>query len=742
MTSFKVKGMMCAACQARVERTVKKVPGVTAVTVSLLTNSMVVEGDFSKKELIQAVQKAGYQARVSYGNSLSDFRFGEDYQEDFHRLRKYLLVSAILLLGIMYLTMGHDMLGFPVPSPLEDKWIAGMVEMLLAFAVMGINYRFFVNGTKGLIHLSPNMDTLVSLGALASFLYSVYVLFAVFTKGETGHLYFESSAMILTLITLGKMLEAYSKGKTTSALSDLKKLVPNEAILLDDNGAEKTVEIKSLQLGDIFILHPGASVPADGVVISGNSAINESMLTGESLPVDKTLGDLVQTGTVNGAGYLQCRVTGIGNETMISKIIQMVTDASATKAPSQRLADKVAAVFVPVVMGIAVTTFLLWYFVLQGGLEASLLHAISVLVVSCPCALGLATPVAIMVGSGAGAKQGILFKTAEALENAGKVKTVCLDKTGTVTTGNMQVKRMILADDQVGNQEECLQTAYLLESHSEHPIGKAITVFSEKRTNREQPKDLDDFQVFPGNGLSGKVSNNLIYAGNSGFVSQYAVIPPILLTNAEQSSKRGETVVYIGKNEQISGIFVLSDTLKEDALSSIQQLNALSVETVLLSGDKKETAESFGEKLQVAKVFGGVLPDEKARVIQSLKANGLVMMTGDGINDAPALKIADVGVAIGAGTDIAIQSADIVLVKNEVQDVVRAIRLSQKVLRHIKQNLFWAFFYNVLLIPLAAGLYTNWLHIELSPMLAAACMSISSVTVVLNALRINRNPFK
>ena len=745
MDKFSVTGMSCAACSAHVEKAVAKVPGVTSVTVSLLTNSMNVEGTAAPSDIIQAVTQAGYGASLQGGEqNTSAPAFDEEALKDHEtpKLRKRLIASVVILIPLMYVSMGHMMWNWPLPSFMAGNHVAmGLYQMLLTILVMIINQKFFISGFTSLLHKSPNMDTLVALGSGASFAYSTYALFAM-TGAQMrmdmdavmqymDEFYFESAAMILTLITVGKMLEAYSKGKTTNALKSLMQLAPKKATILRD-GEEVSVPVEQVQIGDIFVVRPGESVPVDGVIIEGNSALNESALTGESIPVDKAEGDSVSAATLNQSGFLKCRATRVGNDTTLSQIIQMVSDAAATKAPIAKVADKVSGVFVPAVISIAVVTIIVWLLVGQD-FGFALARGISVLVISCPCALGLATPVAIMVGNGVGAKNGVLFKTAVSLEETGKVDIVALDKTGTITQGEPKVTDMIPGEGIT--KDTLMQTALALELKSEHPLAKAIVAYGEEQ--QITVSAADDFQAMPGNGLSGIVSGARVFGGNLKFISGKTTVSEQMQRQAEELAKQGKTPLFFATEEKLFGIIAVADVIKEDSPQAISQLQNMGIEVVMLTGDNQRTAEAIGAQAGVDRVIAGVLPDGKERVIRELQQRGKVAMVGDGINDAPALTRADMGIAIGAGADVALDAADVVLVKSSLSDVPAAIRLSRAVLRNIHENLFWAFIYNVIGIPIAAGVWYHWFGLKLNPMFGAAAMSLSSFCVVTNALRLN-----
>lgn len=745
MDKFSVTGMSCAACSAHVEKAVAKVPGVTSVTVSLLTNSMNVEGTAAPSDIIQAVTQAGYGASLQGGEqNTSAPAFDEEALKDHEtpKLRKRLITSVVILIPLMYVSMGHMMWNWPLPSFMAGNHVAmGLYQMLLTILVMIINQKFFISGFTSLLHKSPNMDTLVALGSGASFAYSTYALFAM-TGAQMrmdmdavmqymDEFYFESAAMILTLITVGKMLEAYSKGKTTNALKSLMQLAPKKATILRD-GEEVSVPVEQVQIGDIFVVRPGESVPVDGVIIEGNSALNESALTGESIPVDKAEGDSVSAATLNQSGFLKCRATRVGNDTTLSQIIQMVSDAAATKAPIAKVADKVSGVFVPAVISIAIVTIIVWLLVGQD-FGFALARGISVLVISCPCALGLATPVAIMVGNGVGAKNGVLFKTAVSLEETGKVDIVALDKTGTITQGEPKVTDMIPGEGIT--KDTLMQTALALELKSEHPLAKAIVAYGEEQ--QITVSAADDFQAMPGNGLSGIVSGARVFGGNLKFISGKTTVSEQMQRQAEELAKQGKTPLFFATEEKLFGIIAVADVIKEDSPQAISQLQNMGIEVVMLTGDNERTAEAIGAQAGVDQVIAGVLPDGKERVIRELQQRGKVAMVGDGINDAPALTRADMGIAIGAGADVALDAADVVLVKSSLSDVPAAIRLSRAVLRNIHENLFWAFIYNVIGIPIAAGVWYHWFGLKLNPMFGAAAMSLSSFCVVTNALRLN-----
>ena len=754
MKQYTVTGMSCAACSSRVEKAVSKVDGVTSCSVSLLTNSMGVDGSASDRAVIEAVEAAGYGAAVKgRGNdqkgaaagSLESMESAKDalIDRETPKLRKRLIASVIFLIVLMYFSMGHMMWDWPLPSFFVGNHVAmGLLQLLLTIAVMVINQKFFVSGFKGLIHGAPNMDTLVALGSAASFGYSVYVLFAMTDAQVKGDMdavmsymhefYFESAAMILTLITVGKMLESHSKGKTTDALKSLMKLAPKTATLIRDE-KEVVVSIDDVKSGDIFVVRPGENVPVDGIVLDGNSAVNESALTGESIPVDKAAGDKVSAATLNQSGFIRCRATRVGEDTTLSQIIQMVSDAAATKAPIAKIADKVSGVFVPTVITIAVVTVIGW---LLAGETAgfALARGISVLVISCPCALGLATPVAIMVGNGKGAKSGILFKTAASLEAAGRTQIIALDKTGTITSGEPVVTDIIPADPSVSDNE-LLKFAAAVEEKSEHPLARAIIRKAEEE--KIEPEEVTDFSAVVGNGLKGVLRGNEIAAGNLKFIEKTAEISDDIRKIADELSKEGKTPLFFAESGSLLGIIAVADTIKEDSAQAVKQLRNMGIKVVMLTGDNEQTAKAIGKQAGVDEVIAGVLPDGKESVIRKLKRHGKTAMVGDGINDAPALTRADTGIAIGAGTDVAIDAADVVLVKSRLIDVPAAIRLSRATLTNIHENLFWAFFYNVIGIPLAAGLWYPLLGWKLNPMFGAAAMSLSSFCVVTNALRLN-----
>ena len=738
MKKFDISGMSCAACSARVEKAVSALEGVEVCSVNLLTNSMEVDGSATDSEIIAAVTRAGYGATIAgskkeKGNEQSN---KSKVSDEIKTLKNRFLVSLLFLLALMYVAMGHNMWGFPLPSFLDGNPEAiAILQMLLCIIIMVINRKFFISGFKSAIKLAPNMDTLVALGSGVSFVYSVFLVFQMTSdKHDNLHLlhglYFESAAMILVLITLGKMLEAIAKGKTTDALDKLTSLAPESANVIRD-GKELSVPISEVCVGDIFTVRPGESVAVDGIIIEGESAIDESALTGESIPVDKAAGDSVYCATINRSGFLKCRATEVGDETMLSRIIKMVEDASSSKAPIAKLADKVSGIFVPVVIGIAVITFIIWT-LLDKELGFSLTRAISVLVISCPCALGLATPVSIMVGSGVGAKNGILFKNATSLEEAGKIKVVALDKTGTITEGKPEVKSIVFEAD--ADEDELLTLAYSLEKQSEHPLSHAIIEYCAKKDTPTLP--ISSFRAVAGNGLEGEIDGAIVRGGNEAFISKFATLPESLKQQANILAEEGKTPMFFSKNDKVLGIIAVADTIKADTKEAIEELKKMGIRTVMLTGDNVRTARAIAKEAGVDECIAGVLPDGKERVIQDLKKYGKVAMVGDGINDAPALTAADTGIAIGSGTDIAIDSANIVLIKSNMASLPAAIKLSRATLNNIKLSLFWAFFYNALGIPLAAGVLIP-IGITLTPMLGAAAMSLSSFCVVSNALRLN-----
>ena len=745
MEQYNVTGMSCAACSARVEKAVSKVPGVASCSVSLLTNSMGVEGTASSAEIIKAVQDAGYGASPKRAGAAAASSTSADLDaladHETPKLKRRLIASLGFLLVLMYFSMGHMMWGWPLPRWFDGNHIAmGLVQLLLAGIVMVINQKFFINGFKGLLHGSPNMDTLVAMGSMASFVWSTYALFAMTRAQVDGNselvmhymmeFYFESAAMILTLITVGKMLEARSKGKTTDALKSLMKLAPKTATLLRD-GTEVTVPIEQVQKEDIFVVRPGENIPVDGIVLEGSSAVNESALTGESIPVDKAVGDKVSAATTNQSGYLQCRATRVGEDTTLAQIIRMVSDAAATKAPIAKIADTVSGFFVPAVISIAVVTTLVWL-LLGRDVGYALARGISVLVISCPCALGLATPVAIMVGNGLGARNGILFKTAASLEAAGRTQIVALDKTGTITSGEPRVTDILPAGGV--SESELLTLAASLEQKSEHPLAKAVLAYAETETIA--CPDVTDFAALPGNGLSARLDGMEIYGGNAEFIATKASVPAELQAEAARLAAEGKTPLFFGGAGRLMGVIAVADTLKEDSPRAIRELQNMGIRVVMLTGDNQRTADAIGRQAGVDEVIAGVLPDGKEAVIRRLQESGKVAMVGDGINDAPALTRADTGIAIGAGTDVAIDAADVVLMNSRLSDVPAAIRLSRATLRNIHENLFWAFIYNIIGIPLAAGVFIPF-GLTLNPMFGAAAMSLSSFCVVSNALRLN-----
>ncbi|MEQ2562833.1 heavy metal translocating P-type ATPase [Ventrimonas sp. CLA-AP-H27] len=748
MEQYTVTGMSCAACSSRVEKAVSKVPGVTSCSVSLLTNSMGVEGTAAAADIIKAVQDAGYGASVKgagkEGSVQAQSLDAEEALKDHETpvLKRRLWYSIGFLIILMYFSMGHMMWGWPLPAFFDGNHVAmGLIQLILTAIVMVINQKFFISGFKSLWHKAPNMDTLVALGSMAAFVYSTYALFAMTDAQVKGNadavmsymheFYFESAAMILTLITVGKMLEARSKGKTTDALKSLMKLAPKTAVVVRD-GEEVTVGIEQVQKGDVFVVRPGENIPVDGVVLEGSSAVNEAALTGESIPVDKTVGDSVSAATVNQSGFIRCEATRVGEDTTLSQIIQMVSDAAATKAPIAKVADKVSGVFVPTVITIAVITTIVWLLAGQS-VGFALARGISVLVISCPCALGLATPVAIMVGNGMGAKHGIMFKTAVSLEEAGKMDIVALDKTGTITSGEPKVTDIILAEAK--SERELLVLAYTLEKKSEHPLARAIN--ERAQADGITAGEVDDFAALPGNGLSGIYEGSELCGGNANFISSVAAVADEIRMKAEQLAEAGKTPLYFSRDGKLLGIVAVADVIKEDSPRAVKELQNMGIRVVMLTGDNERTAKAIGAQAGVDEVIAGVLPEGKESVIRSLKEQGKVAMVGDGINDAPALTRADIGIAIGAGTDIAIDAADVVLMKSRLSDVPAAIRLSRATLRNIHENLFWAFFYNVIGIPLAAGIWYPLFGLKLNPMFGAAAMSLSSFCVVTNALRLN-----
>ena len=745
MEQYNVTGMSCAACSARVEKAVSKVPGVASCSVSLLTNSMGVEGTASSAEIIKAVQDAGYGASPKRAGAAAASATSADLDaladHETPKLKRRFIASLGFLLVLMYFSMGHMMWGWPLPRWFDGNHIAmGLVQLLLAGIVMVINQKFFINGFKGLLHGSPNMDTLVAMGSMASFVWSTYALFAMTRAQVDGNselvmhymmeFYFESAAMILTLITVGKMLEARSKGKTTDALKSLMKLAPQTATLLRE-GAEVTVPIAQVKKGDLFVVRPGENIPVDGLVLEGSSAVNESALTGESIPVDKAAGDKVSAATTNQSGFLKCEATRVGEDTTLAQIIRMVSDAAATKAPIAKIADTVSGFFVPAVISISVLTTLVWL-LLGREFGYALARGISVLVISCPCALGLATPVAIMVGNGLGARNGILFKTAASLEAAGRTQIVALDKTGTITSGEPRVTDVLSAEGV--SKSELLTLAASLEQKSEHPLAKAVLAYAETETIA--CPDVTDFAALPGNGLSARLDGMEIYGGNAEFIATKASVPAELQAEAARLAAEGKTPLFFGGAGRLMGVIAVADTLKEDSPRAIRELQNMGIRVVMLTGDNQRTADAIGRQAGVDEVIAGVLPDGKEAVIRRLQESGKVAMVGDGINDAPALTRADTGIAIGAGTDVAIDAADVVLMNSRLSDVPAAIRLSRATLRNIHENLFWAFIYNIIGIPLAAGVFIPF-GLTLNPMFGAAAMSLSSFCVVSNALRLN-----
>ena len=760
MEQYNVTGMSCAACSARVEKAVSKVPGVTSCSVSLLTNSMGVEGTADEAAVIAAVEAAGYGASVKgargagagAGAGSSRAAAGsaaagadDDFLKDTEtpKIRRRLIASLCFLVPLMYLSMGHMMWNWPLPEALAENHVAiGIAQLLLTGIVMVINQKFFISGFKGLIHGAPNMDTLVALGSAASFGYSLYALFAMTAAQMNGDMagvmsymhefYFESAAMILTLITVGKMLEAHSKGKTTDALKGLMKLAPKTAVIVRD-GEEVEVSIDQVRKGDIFVVRPGENIPVDGIVLEGSSAVNESALTGESIPVDKKPGDAVSAATLNHSGFIRCEATRVGEDTTLSQIIQMVSDAAATKAPIAKIADRVSGVFVPAVIAIAVVTLIVWL-VAGQTIGFALARAISVLVISCPCALGLATPVAIMVGNGMGARNGIMFKTAVSLEETGKMQIVALDKTGTITSGEPKTTDILPAEET--SEEELLTLAYALEKKSEHPLANAILETGRER-GVQSDLEVTDFQAVPGGGLTGELDGSRLTGGNLKYISQTAEVTDAVRRQAEELAEEGKTPLFFAKDGKLLGIIAVADVIKEDSPQAVRELQNMGIHVVMLTGDNERTARAIGKQAGVDEVIAGVLPEGKESVIRALKEKGKVAMVGDGINDAPALTRADMGIAIGAGTDIAIDAADVVLMKSRLSDVPAAIRLSRATLRNIHENLFWAFFYNVIGIPLAAGVWIPIFGWQLNPMFGAAAMSLSSFCVVTNALRLN-----
>ena len=748
MEQYRVTGMSCAACSSRVEKAVSNVPGVTSCSVSLLTNSMGVEGTASASEIIAAVEASGYGASLKNaengnGGTASAAAADEMLKDtETPKMKRRLIASLVFLIPLMYVSMGHMMWGWPLPSFMAENHIAmGLTQLLLTTTVMVINQKFFVNGFKGMIHLTPNMDTLVALGAGASYGYSVYALYAMTAAQVSGDMdgvmsfmhefYFESAAMILTLITVGKMLEARSKGKTTDALKSLMKLAPKTATVIR-NGEELNVSIEQVKKGDVFVVRPGENIPVDGMVIEGTSAVNEAALTGESIPVDKKSGDTVSAATLNQSGFIRCEATRVGEDTTLSQIIQMVSDAAATKAPIAKVADRVSGVFVPAVITIAVITMVVWLLAGQS-IGFALARGISVLVISCPCALGLATPVAIMVGNGMGAKNGIMFKTAVSLEETGKMQIVVLDKTGTITSGEPRVTDLFPAEEI--SEEELVRTAYVLEKKSEHPLARAVLEYA-KEKGLESKEEAADFRAVAGNGLSGRLGETWLYGGNLKYIRSKSEVPYASEQQAQKFAQEGKTPLFFVRNEKLIGIIAVADVIKEDSPQAVKELQNMGIRVVMLTGDNERTAKAIGEQAGVDEVIAGVLPEGKEAAIRLLK-KGKVAMVGDGINDAPALTRADIGIAIGAGTDIAIDAADVVLMKSRLSDVPAAIRMSRATLRNIHENLFWAFFYNVIGIPLAAGVWIPLFEWQLNPMFGAAAMSLSSFCVVTNALRLN-----
>lgn len=742
MTQYNVTGMNCAACSARVEKAVSKVEGVTSCSVSLLTSSMGVEGTADSGAIIKAVKAAGYGASLK-GDDKSASKSADDTLADTvtPKLKKRLISSVVLLVVLMYFSMGHMMFGFPLPKSIENNHVAmGLIQLLLTTAIMVINQQFFISGFTSLWHRAPNMDTLVALGSAASYGWSIYALFAMTGAQVSGDMhavmmymdefYFESAAMILTLITVGKMLEAKSKGKTTDALKSLMKLAPQTAVLVRD-GKEVTVPIAQVKTDDVFVVRPGENIPVDGVVLEGASAVNEAALTGESVPVDKAVGDSVSAATTNQSGFLKCRATRVGVDTTLSQIIKMVSDAAATKAPIAKIADKVSGVFVPIVISISILTIIIWMLIGREFAYA-LARGISVLVISCPCALGLATPVAVMVGNGVGARSGILFKTAAALENCGKVKVVALDKTGTITEGEPKVTDVIPVG---GNTEsDLIRLAVSLEKKSEHPLAKAIMQKGEQ--DGVLADAAEDFEIMPGNGLTAKIGGKTVIGGSEKFIDEKTKLPPELREKCESLAEQGKTPLLFARDDEVVGIIAVADTIKSESGRAIAELKKMGIKVIMLTGDNERTANAIGKQAGVDEVTAGVLPDGKEAVIRKLKRGGSVAMVGDGINDAPALTRADVGIAIGAGADVAVDAADVVLVKSRLTDVCGAIKLSRAALRNIHENLFWAFIYNIIGIPLAAGCFVG-LGLTLNPMFGAAAMSLSSFCVVSNALRLN-----
>ncbi len=735
MKQYHVEGMDCAACSARVEKAVGSLPDVTSCSVNLLTKSMTVEGSVPNETVLDAVEKAGYSARLKGQEQKPSTPTPEKTKTT---LKLRLTTSVILTLILMYFSMGHTMWGFPVPEILGNPVALGLTQLVLAGVIMVINQRFFISGFRGVLNKSPNMDTLVAMGSGVSFLYSLCALFLMidaYTQGNShaamGYLhdlYFESAAMILTIITIGKLLEEHAKGKTTNAISALMELAPKTAIKLVD-GEEMEVPAEELRLGDLFVVKPGGSIPADGIIRQGESAVNEAALTGESIPADKVVGDSVSAATINLSGHLVCEATGVGENTALARIIEMVSEAASTKAPIAKVANQVSAIFVPAVIGMAAITLVIW--LLAGeALGFTLARGISVLVVSCPCALGLATPVAIMVGNGVGARNGILFKTAESLEETGKAQIVVLDKTGTITSGNPEV-----TDLYGENPSELLKIAYALESKSEHPLGKAIVRYSEEKNLPKE--ELEHFRILPGNGLTGTLAGKTVFGGNLAFAKTFGDVDSSILQRAEAFAEQGKTPLFFGQGDTILGIIAVADTVKETSKTAVSELKEMGIRVVMLTGDNQKTAAAIANQVGIEEVVAGVLPDGKQAVVADLKQSGKVIMVGDGINDAPALTSADIGIAIGAGTDIAIDAADVVLMKNSLADIPATIRLSRSTLRNIRQNLFWAFCYNIIGIPLAAGAFIPLWGWRLNPMFGAIAMSVSDFLVVTNALRLN-----
>lgn len=743
MQKYEVKGMGCAACQARVQKVVSEVKGVSECSVNLLTNSMLVAGTADSEDIIEAVRNAGYDASLAPEDSI------KIYEDDREKIKKRLIYSVVLLLFLMYFTMGHGMLGLPLPKILDNNYMGnGLVQMVLSLVIMIINKDFFINGIKGLFHLAPNMDTLVAMGSGVSFIWSSILLFS--NNGDA--LYFESAAMIVTLITVGKLLESISKGKTTDAIKGLMNLIPEMAIVIRD-GVEVEVKANEIKAGEEFILKPGARVPVDGIVISGASTIDESALTGESIPVDKALGDNISAGTTNKTGYIKARAEKVGSDTTLAQIIQLVSDASSSKTRAGKIADKVSGIFVPAVILISIIVTIIWLFAGEN-LSYSLARGITVLVISCPCALGLATPVAIMVGNGRGAKNGILFKTAEVLEEAGKIEKIAIDKTGTITMGIPEVTDIILADGV--EKQELLRYAISVEEKSEHPFAKAICSYCTEMGI--SPVNTEGFNSLTGSGVSAIISGinfesnedsgdksckgnaikNRIIAGKKGFIEENAKIPEEIINEAEKLAEDGKTPIYFARDDKVIGVIVLADGLREDSIKAIKELHDMGIKAVMLTGDNEKTAKYIAKRVGVDEVFFELLPEDKEKVIREISQVEKVAMVGDGINDAPALTRADIGIAIGSGTDIAIDSADIVLVNNNLTDVTKAIKLSKATLKNIKENLFWAFFYNILMIPLAGGAFINLFGWTMNPMWGALAMSLSSFCVCMNALRLNR----